>query len=118
MVRSMKPGSVIVDMAAKSAGGNCELTQTYRQGGGETRRDHRRLHRLEQSAWAEQSSTLYANNLFRLAEELSQTRDGAINVNMADDAIRGLTVIEDGEIAWPAPAPKLPAPAAQPDCCR
>jgi NAD(P) transhydrogenase subunit alpha len=66
------------------------------------------------SRLAKQSSTLYATNLFRLSEELCKTKDGAINVNMDDDAIRGLTVIKEGSITWPPPAPKLPAlpPAA------
>ncbi|MDP2021383.1 MAG: proton-translocating transhydrogenase family protein, partial [Hydrogenophaga sp.] len=46
-----------------------------------------------------------------------KTKDGVINVNMEDDAIRGLTVIKNGEITWPAPplaaAPKpAPKPAA------
>jgi NAD(P) transhydrogenase subunit alpha len=68
---------------------------------------------------ARQSSTLYGTNLFRLTEELCKTKDGVINVNMEDDAIRGLTVIKDGEITWPAPplvvAPKpAPKPAAAP----
>ncbi len=111
MVRSMKPGSVIVDMAAER-GGNCELTEPGKAvvKHGVTIVGYTDLN----SRLAKQSSTLYANNLFRLAEELCKTRDGAINVNMADDAIRGLTVIKDGEITWPAPAPKLPAPAAKP----
>jgi NAD(P) transhydrogenase subunit alpha len=61
------------------------------------------------SRLAKQSSTLYATNLFRLTEELCKTKDGVINVNMEDDAIRGLTVIKDGEVTWPAPPPKLPA---------
>ena len=45
-----------------------------------------------------------------------KTKDGQINVNMQDDAIRGLTVIKDGEITWPAPplAPAAPKPAAKP----
>ena len=38
---------------------------------------------------------------------------GVLNVNFDDDAIRGLTVIKDGAITWPAPPPKLP-PAAAP----
>jgi NAD(P) transhydrogenase subunit alpha len=53
---------------------------------------------------------LYANNLLRLMEELCKTKDGQIDVNMEDDAIRGLTVIKNGEITWPAPPLKLPAP--------
>jgi NAD(P) transhydrogenase subunit alpha len=64
------------------------------------------------SRLAKQSSTLYATNLFRLAEELCKTKDGVVNVNMEDEAIRGLTVTKEGTITWPAPAPKQPpAPA-------
>ncbi|MGB9094402.1 MAG: Re/Si-specific NAD(P)(+) transhydrogenase subunit alpha, partial [Gallionella sp.] len=111
MVQSMKPGSVIVDMAAER-GGNCELTEPGKAvvKHGVTIVGYTDLN----SRLARQSSTLYATNLFRLAEELCKTRDGSINVNMEDDAIRGLTVIKDGEITWPAPAPKLPAAAAKP----
>jgi H+-translocating NAD(P) transhydrogenase subunit alpha len=114
MVQSMKPGSVIVDMAAEQ-GGNCELTvpgeAVVRHG--VTIVGYTDL----ASRMALQSSTLYATNLFRLSEELCKTKDGVINVNMEDDAIRGLTVINDGEITWPAPpiaaAPKpAPKPAA------
>jgi NAD(P) transhydrogenase subunit alpha len=66
------------------------------------------------SRLAKQSSTLYGTNLFRLTEELCKTKDGIINVNMEDDAIRGLTVIKDGVVTWPAPAPKLPPAPAKP----
>jgi NAD(P) transhydrogenase subunit alpha len=67
------------------------------------------------SRLAKQASTLYATNLLRLTEELCKTKDGVINVNFEDDAIRGLTVVKDGALTWPAPAPKLPAaPAAKP----
>src|SRR5487761_2552705 len=111
MVKSMKPGSVIVDMAAER-GGNCELTEPGQAvvKHGVTIVGYTDL----ASRLAKQSSTLYATNLFRLTEELCKTKDGIINVNMEDDAIRGLTVIKDGEITWPAPALKLPAakPAA------
>jgi H+-translocating NAD(P) transhydrogenase subunit alpha len=64
------------------------------------------------SRLAKQASTLYATNLLRLTEELCKAKDGTIVVNMEDDAIRGFTVIKDGEITWPAPALKLPAPPA------
>jgi NAD(P) transhydrogenase subunit alpha len=109
MVQSMRPGSVIVDMAAER-GGNCELTEPGQAvvKHGVTIVGYTDLN----SRLARQSSTLYGTNLFRLTEELCKTKDGIINVNMEDDAIRGLTVIKDGEITWPAPAPKLPpAPA-------
>ncbi|MFM1979961.1 MAG: hypothetical protein RLZ68_1226 [Pseudomonadota bacterium] len=106
MVRSMKPGSVIVDMAAEQ-GGNCELTEPGQSvvKHGVTIVGYTDL----ASRLAKQSSTLYSTNLFRLTEELCKTKDGRINVNMEDDAIRGLTVIKDGSITWPAPAPKAPA---------
>ena len=110
MVKSMKPGSVIVDMAAEQ-GGNCELTEPGLAvvKHGVTIVGYTDL----VSRLSTQSSTLYANNLFRLSEELCKTKDGFINVNMEDDAIRGLTVIKEGSISWPAPAPKVaPAPAA------
>jgi NAD(P) transhydrogenase subunit alpha len=107
MVRSMKPGSVIVDLAAEQ-GGNCELTEPGKAvvKHGVTIVGYTDL----PSRLAKQSSTLYANNLFRLAEELCKAKDGVINVNMEDDAIRGLTVIKDGSITWPPPPLKLPAP--------
>ena len=108
MVKSMKPGSVIVDMAAER-GGNCELTEPGKAvvKHGVTIVGYTDLTvRL-----AKQSSTLYATNLFRLTEELCKTKDGVINVNMDDDAIRGLTVIKEGNITWPPPPLKLPAAA-------
>ena len=64
------------------------------------------------SRLASQSSTLYSNNLLRLTEELCKTKDGTLNVNMDDEAIRGLTVIKDGVITWPAPPLKVAPPAA------
>jgi NAD(P) transhydrogenase subunit alpha len=111
MVKSMKPGSVIVDLAAEQ-GGNCELTEPNQVvvRHGVTIIGYTDL----PSRLARQSSTLYATNLFRLTEELCKTRDGVINVNMEDDAIRGLTVIKDGSVTWPPPALKLPAPAPKP----
>jgi len=103
MVRSMKPGSVIVDMAAEQ-GGNCELTEPGKAvvKHGVTIVGFTDL----ASRLSRQSSTLYASNLFRLTEELCKNKDGLINVNMQDDAIRGLTVIEKGTLTWPAPALK------------
>jgi NAD(P) transhydrogenase subunit alpha len=112
MVKSMKAGSVIVDLAAEQ-GGNCELTEpgSIAVRHGVTIVGYTDL----PSRLARQSSALYATNLFRLTEELCKKKDGIIDVNMEDDAIRGLTVIKDGAITWPPPAPKLPAaPAAKP----
>ena len=110
MVQSMKPGSVIVDLASEQ-GGNCELTVP-----GEVAVRHGVTligYTDLPSRLARQSSTLYATNLLRLTEELCKAKDGAINVNMDDEVIRGTTVIKEGNITWPPP-PKLSAapPAA------
>ena len=111
MVRTMRPGSVIVDMAAEQ-GGNCELTEP---GQAVVRHGVTIIGYTDlPSRLATQSSTLYATNLLRLAEELCKAKDGIAQVNMDDDAIRGLTVIKDGQVTWPAPPPKLPAAAPQP----
>ncbi len=109
MVRSMKPGSVIVDMAAEQ-GGNCELTAP-----GEVVVRHGVTiigYTDLPSRLARQSSTLYATNLFRLTEELCKAKDGRIDVNMDDEVIRGTTVVKEGGITWPPPAPKLSAAPA------
>jgi NAD(P) transhydrogenase subunit alpha len=111
MVRSMKPGSVIVDLASEQ-GGNCELTEPGKvvEKHGVTIIGYTDL----PSRLAKQSSTLYATNLLRLLEELCKQKDGTINVNMEDEVIRGATVIKDGEITWPPPPPKLSAAPAKP----
>src|SRR5688572_20065282 len=110
MVRSMKPGSVIVDMAAEQ-GGNCELTEPGKVvvKHGVTIIGYTDL----PSRLATQASTLYANNLFRLSEDLCKAKDGVIDVNMDDEVIRGTTVIKDGVVTWPPPAPKLSAAPAK-----
>jgi NAD(P) transhydrogenase subunit alpha len=110
MVASMKPGSVIVDMAGEQ-GGNCELTVP---GEAVVRHGVTIIGYTDLvSRLAKQSSTLYSNNLLRVTEELCKTKDGVVHVNMEDDAIRGLTVIKDGNITWPPPPLKLPAPPAK-----
>src|SRR4051812_5825211 len=115
MVRSMKPGSVIVDLAAEQ-GGNCELTEPGQVvvKHGVTIVGYTDL----PSRLARQASTLYATNLFRLSEELARAKDGVINVDMDDEVIRGTTVVKEGEVTWPPPAPKpsaaRPLPTAKP----
>ena len=115
MVQSMKPGSVIVDMAAEQ-GGNCELTEPGQVvvKHGVTLVGYTDL----PSRLSKQSSTLYATNLFRLAEELCKTQsvkgDGTLDINMEDEALRGLTVIKTGEITWPPPKAAAAPPVAKP----
>ncbi len=113
MVKSMRPGSVIVDLAAEQ-GGNCEFTVP----GEVVVRDGVTIIGYTDlpSRLSKQASTLYATNLLRLTEELCKTKDGQINVNFEDEAIRGATVIKDGEVTWPPPAPRLSAapPQAKP----
>jgi NAD(P) transhydrogenase subunit alpha len=112
MVKSMKPGSVIVDMAAEQ-GGNCELTVP---GEAVVRHGVTIIGYTDlASRLAKQSSTLYSTNLLRVTEELCKAKDGTIDVNFDDDAIRGLTVLKDGEVTWPAPPPKLPAAPPRPN---
>ncbi|MFA6053579.1 MAG: Re/Si-specific NAD(P)(+) transhydrogenase subunit alpha [Methylobacter sp.] len=111
MVKSMKPGSVIVDLAAEQ-GGNCALTEKDQVvvKHGVTVIGYTNL----PSRLANQSSQLYATNLRHLLTELCPEKNGKINVNMDDEVIRGSTVIKEGKITWPPPPPKLTAsPAPQ-----
>ncbi|WP_434664989.1 Re/Si-specific NAD(P)(+) transhydrogenase subunit alpha [Paraburkholderia sp. A3BS-1L] len=111
MVQSMKSGSVIVDMAAEQ-GGNCELTVP---GEAVVRHGVTIIGYTDlASRLARQSSTLYATNLLRVVEELCKNKDGTINVDFDDDAIRGLTVIKEGSVTWPPPPLKQPAAAPKP----
>ena len=106
MVRSMRPGSVVVDLAAEQ-GGNCastipgEVTVAH----GVTVIGFTDL----PSRLATQSSQLYGNNIRHLLSELTRNSDGQINVDMEDEAIRGATIVNGGEVTWPPPKPKLQA---------
>ncbi len=104
--RSMKDGSVIVDLAAEQ-GGNCELTVPgeVAQVDGVTIIGYTDL----PSRLAAQSSQLYGTNLRHLLTDLTPEKDGNIVVDMEDEVIRGTTVCKDGETTWPPPAPKLSA---------
>ena len=111
MVEAMKPGSVIVDLAAER-GGNCELTvadQKIVTDNGVTIVGYTDF----PSRMATQSSNLYATNVRHMMTDLTPEKDGAVNHNMEDDVIRGATVTHAGEITFPPPPPKVQAIAAQ-----
>ncbi|MDU8944854.1 Re/Si-specific NAD(P)(+) transhydrogenase subunit alpha [Ovoidimarina sediminis] len=111
MVEAMKPGSVIVDLAAER-GGNCELTvadQKIVTDNGVTIVGYTDF----PSRMATQSSNLYATNIRHMMTDLTPEKDGAVNHNMEDDVIRGSTVTHAGEITFPPPPPKVQAIAAQ-----
>ena len=111
MVELMKPGSVIVDMAAEQ-GGNCELTEPGQVAvkHGVTLIGYTDL----PSRLAAQSSQLYGTNLWHLLGELTPDKNGQPNVNMDDVVIRGATVVKDGEITWPPPPVSVSAQPAKP----
>jgi NAD(P) transhydrogenase subunit alpha len=112
MVQMMKPGSVIVDLAAEK-GGNCDLTVM----------DERLVtengvviigYTDFPSRMAAQASTLYATNIRHMLHDLTPGKDGVINHNMEDDVIRGATVTHEGAVTFPPPPPKVKAIAAKP----
>ncbi len=112
MVRAMKPGSVIVDLAAEK-GGNCKLTlmdQKIVTENGVTIVGYTDF----PSRMAAQASTLYANNIRHMLTDLTPAKDGQVDHNMADDVIRGATVAFQGAITFPPPPPKVRAIAAAP----
>ncbi|MBY5828529.1 Re/Si-specific NAD(P)(+) transhydrogenase subunit alpha [Rhizobium ruizarguesonis] len=111
MVSAMKPGSVIVDLAAER-GGNCELTVA----------DQRIVsdngviiigYTDYPSRMAAQASTLYSNNIRHMISDLTPHKNGQIIHDMEDDVIRGATVSYQGEVTFPPPPPKIKAIAAQ-----
>ena len=111
MVEAMKPGSVIVDLAAER-GGNCELTKADEKivtDNGVTIVGYTDF----PSRMAAQASTLYSNNIRHMMADLTAGKDGVVNQNMEDDVIRGATVTHDGAITFPPPPPKVQAIAAQ-----
>ncbi|MCW8842047.1 MAG: Re/Si-specific NAD(P)(+) transhydrogenase subunit alpha, partial [Rhodobacteraceae bacterium] len=112
MVDAMKPGSVIVDLAAEK-GGNCKLTvpdEKIVTDNGVTIIGYTDF----PSRMAAQASTLYATNIRHMMTDLTPEKDGQIVHDMEDDVIRGATVTHQGEITFPPPPPKVQAIAAQP----
>ena len=110
MVAAMKPGSVVIDLAAER-GGNCDLTvpdQKVVSENGVTVVGYTDF----PSRMAAQASTLYSNNIRHMLTDLTPKKDGVIFHNMEDDVIRGATVTHAGEITFPPPPPKIAAIAA------
>jgi NAD(P) transhydrogenase subunit alpha len=98
---------VIVDLASEQ-GGNCELTEPGKVvvKYGVTVIGYTDM----PSRLAKQSSNLYSSNLWRLMQHLCPTNNGQINIDMNDELSRGVTVVREGQITWPAPSPKMAAP--------
>ena len=115
MVETMQDGSVIVDLAAEQ-GGNCKLTEPDKvvEKYGVTIIGYTDM----PSRMSAQASQLYASNLRHLLTDMCPEKNGELVVNMEDEVIRGTTVIKEGEITWPPPAPKIsaapPAPVEEP----
>lgn len=112
MIAAMKPGSVVVDLAAER-GGNADGTVADEKvvtENGVTIIGYTDF----PSRMAAQSSTLYATNIRHMLTDLTPEKDGQINHDMEDDVIRGATVTFEGEITFPPPPPKVQAIAAQP----
>ncbi len=109
MVESMKPGSVIVDMAAEQ-GGNCELTEKNKLVN---------THGVSiigytdfPSRLSKQSSTLFGNNIVHLLSDMTPEKDGQLVFNLEDQAVRGCLVTHQGEVTWPPPKIEVAAPKA------
>ena len=118
MVAAMRPGSVIVDLAALG-GGNCELTrpgEKYVTDNGVTIIGYIDL----PSRLAGQSSQLYGTNLVNLLKLVTPDKNGQIVLDMDDEVVRTMTVCKDGELLYPPPpvqvaaAPKPAAKAPEP----
>ena len=113
MVELMKPGSVVVDLAAER-GGNCDLTQPGEVvvHKGVTIVGYTDL----ASRMAHVASDLYGTNLLHLIDEMGGAK--GFKVDLGNDAVRPALVLEQGEIRWPPPPPvkkvEAPKPAAAP----
>jgi NAD(P) transhydrogenase subunit alpha len=105
MVRSMKKGSVIVDLAAEN-GGNCALTHP-----GDVVQQHG-VHIIGYvdlpSRLAPTASQLYGSNLAHLLAEMGGAK--SFHIDLDDEVIRGALVLREGELMWPPPR-KDPPPA-------
>jgi NAD(P) transhydrogenase subunit alpha len=107
IVQEMKPGSVIVDLAAE-AGGNCEFTKP-----GQVVVEHGVTiigYMDLPSRLAPTASQLYGTNLCHLLSDMGGANSW--NVNLEDEVVRGALVLHRGEVTWPPPR-REPAPTPQ-----
>lgn len=109
MVKSMKEGSVVVDLAAEG-GGNCELTESGAA---------KRVHGVTILGYSDlpsrlptQSSRLFGNNLTKLLQLLGGPDD--FSIDFEDEILRGATVAKDGEVTWPPPEAEVSQQPAKP----
>jgi NAD(P) transhydrogenase subunit alpha len=103
MVKTMKPGSVIVDLAAEQ-GGNCPLTKANEviKVNGVTIMGHTNL----PGALAVDASNLYSRNLFNFVSLFVDKKTGQAKLNWDDEIIKGSGVTRDGKIVHPSLQPK------------
>ncbi|KXX76089.1 NAD(P) transhydrogenase, mitochondrial [Madurella mycetomatis] len=115
MIKIMKPGSVIVDLAAE-AGGNCEKTEPGKL---VTYKDVKIIGYTDfPSRLPTQSSTLYSNNITKFLLSMAP-KDKEYGIDLTDEVVRGAIVTQKGEILPPAPRPAPPpAPAAAPTAAK
>ena len=110
---AMKPGSVIVDMAAAN-GGNVEGTvsgELVVTAGKVTIIGYTDL----ASRLAGQTSQLFGTNVVNLFKLLTPAKDGVVALNFDDVVLRGMTVAKDSELLWPPPPVQVSAaPSAAP----
>lgn len=112
MVESMKPGSVVIDLAAIT-GGNCEMTKP-----GEVFITDNNVRVVGYTDLANrmpaQASQLYGTNIVNLLKLLAKEKNGELDVNFDDVVIRGVTVVKDSAVTWPAPPIQVSAQQQKP----
>lgn len=110
MVKVMKEGSVVVDLAAEQ-GGNCELTE------------HGKIvvkHGVNIIGYSDlpsrlptQSSQLFGANLAHLLSDMTNKGE-AFRINLEDEVVRGALILQEGQVMWPPPKVVQPSPKQAP----
>jgi len=107
----MKPGSVLVDLAAES-GGNIEVTKP-----GEIYKYNDNITVIGltdfPSRFATQSSSLWGNNITKLLFSMCDTKAGTYFIDLNDEVTRGTIILQEDNLLWPQPKP-VSAPASTP----